>query len=228
MPQRYLIACFFGLLAITQFATPASAQGLLGNGYFDTEFVYYSPHDKDLRSIDSFIPGVQSNLNIPVLGRNEDQFGVDAWGRFRGLWVDGQMDILGVNVDTNIDVYAGAAGANLYYSGWTGFRPWLGVGYEFSQARSKLSANGFTLKDRQNDDGLLLSAGLETTLHEMVAARTSVEWGSNLFNGNSLSKPLFLGEFIISQPTSYWYLRTGGFVDVDGNAGALAGIGVRF
>lgn len=228
MSRRFVFAAVLFVLAITQFITPVKAQGLLGNTYFDTEFIYYSPEDDFLREIDGFIPGVQANLNVPLVPGSAEVLGIDAWGRFRGLWISGTVDFLGTDIDTDIDYYGAAVGANFYLSMWSAVRPWFGIGYEFSRSHLEMTDGVVTVKEKNNDNGLLLSVGLETTITEMLAARTSFEWGSNLFDENSLEDPMFVGEFVVSLPENHWYLRLGGFVDFDGNAGALAGAGVKF
>ena len=117
---RLCLSTIVSLCLLSVFAVnSASAQGLLGTPHFDTEFVYFHPKDADIKRFDSFIPGVQSNLNVPILGEASSTLGLDAFGRFRGLWIDGSDG----GIDLDAQLYQYSVGTNLFYRGWQNIRP---------------------------------------------------------------------------------------------------------
>ncbi|MCX7419250.1 MAG: hypothetical protein NT013_06900 [Planctomycetia bacterium] len=205
-------------------ATPVVAQGLLGTPHFDTEFVYFRPDDSEINRFDSFINGVQSNLNIPLMGDPSSTLGLDAYGRFRGLWIEGNDG--GFSLDG--DIYQYSVGTNLFFQGWGGVRPWLGTGYQHSDAYLKLDGLGNRFSDHERGNGFQLTVGVEADVFPMLAVRHSFEFNTEKFKSEDFQNPDYLAEFIISPPMNHWYLRLGAFIDFDGNGGALAGTGVRF
>ena len=219
--------CLLGLWMVT----PASAQGLLGSGYSDSEFVYYRPNDANLNRLDHFIHGVQSNVNLPLLRNGDSYFGLDAYGRFRGLWMahsegSPQLDTGVRSLNANFYDYSG--GTNLYFRGWQNVRPWIGAGYHHSDVRLKGQLDGDHFSNRDREDGFLFTVGVEANVFPMLAVRHSLEFQTAKFNGSDFENPDYLAELIISPPMNHWYLRLGGFIDFDGNGGGLAGLGVRF
>lgn len=212
--------CLIGLWSVT----PAAAQGLLGSPYHDTEFVYFRPNDSAINRLDHFIPGVQSNLNLPILRNEGSYLGLDVYGRFRSLWISGNDG----GVDLNAKLYDYSAGTNLYFRGWQNVRPWIGTGYHHSDVHLKGEALGTHFSNRDREDGFQFTLGVEANVFPMLAVRHSLEFQTDRFNGSDFENPDYLAEFIISPPMNHWYLRLGVFIDFDGNGGALAGAGVRF
>lgn len=222
---RFSLAILLSWCAISLCSVnPASAQGLLGTPHFDTEFVYLRPNDADINRVDSFITGVQSNLNIPILGDPSSTLGLDAYGRFRGAWIEGNDS--GVSLDGQIYQYA--LGTNLFFHGWENVRPWVGTGYQHTDTYIKADFLGTRFSDHERGNGFQFTVGVEADVLPMLAVRHSFEFNTDKFKSEDFQNPEYLAELIISPPMNHWYLRLGAFIDFDGNGGALAGAGVRF
>ena len=164
-----------------------------------------------------------SNVNAPLLSDPERLFGVDLWGRFGGAWLDGS-----VGADRlQIAEHSYSVGSNVYLNHWEGVRPWVGLGYMFANNQQRLTSGGTTSVTKDSFDALRLSVGAESILTKHIAVRTSFEFLFDDIKVSELKDPRFLTEFVIT-PTDHWYFRVGGSVDFNGNAGVLAGVGIKY
>ncbi len=211
---------------------PVDHAGLLGKVYIQQRYLQQGIDDADVRQFDKTLQGFDTFINLPAITLDlPTPLDVDVFFGYMNTGLKGSQNIgppfdLSVSVNGKNEVYS--VGTTIYLTEAKRWRPFVQVGAEFTRSDVDFSIssglNGFADNIVDHDTDLLLNAGFEFDLLDVLGYRMTIDFETqDRFRDSMLSNELILW------PHEKIFIRGGTVTSLDGGGlGFALGGGLAF
>jgi hypothetical protein len=192
----------------------STRSGLLGQSYFDAQFMMLSGPDDDVVNFMRAVGGRSSvNFPTPWLSDANSLFHQDLFLEFQYLSIGG----FAPSTEVDLELTTGTIGTTLFMDTTDWFRPFLQLGWSYNRSSASITGAILNTQQREDDHDLLIRGGAEFDLSHNAAFRVAA--GSDQYSTAEL----------IIWPSPGLFFRLGGVMEFDVDIyGGLAGVGFTY
>ena len=180
----------------------------------------------ELEPLDGSLNGARGSINIPVPWTTEllQVISQDIFLAADYLEISESLAPLGINGTFDAHISRVALGTTLFADVTNDFRPFVQLGYQSVGSSATFNAGGFSFKEKDVTESMLLVIGSEVDLTERMAFRTAIDCElEEQFKDSMLTAELihWFGRYVFVRGGFVTDLQAEGF-------GAVAGGGVAW